>query len=101
MIRWYMEDTRFKPGTVADQGDIRLTLRQPQKRVKDSGNYKYVTITDVWRLYVAVRFYKENGANKDGLGKDVKVAEFKNCSSLQDAQRKVEKWLLNFVGGLF
>ena len=87
MIYWYLSDPRFEPGTVADQGRIRIILSQGEGRDAKLG---------IWKLKVAIRTYKEDGF-EDGLKRPVKVAEFKGCYSLKEAQHKAEEWLENFI----
>lgn len=96
MINWYMEDKRFKPGTVADQGDIRIILKQPMKYVQGQGD---TIVPDRWRLKISIRTYKENGV-KDSLKRPVTVAEFKKCESLKEAQKRAEEWLRVFRGSM-
>lgn len=97
MIPWYMEDTRFKPGTVADiGGSIRLVLNQAEKYQNGKG---WVRINE-YRLYLSVRTRKEDGAG-DTLKRGVKVAVFKNCKSLQEAQDRANIWFTGWRGGLF
>lgn len=96
MIPWYMQDSRFKPGTVADIGDsIRLRLWQTEKRTPQGW-----TKSNEYRLYLEVRTHKEDGADDD-LKRGVKVAVFKKCKSLQDAQDRAEIWFTGWRDGLF
>lgn len=90
MIYWYMQDNRFSPGTVADHDCIRLTLNQVKKDRE---------VTNNWRLYLSIRTYKADGV-KDDLKRAVKVAEFKKCSNLEDAQIQAEKWFNQFKIGI-
>ena len=86
-IPWYMNDRRFKPGTVADIGcAIRLTL------------YK-VDNKDEYRLYLQVRTLKKFNS-KDDLKRKIRVATFKKCVNLQDAQKKSNEWLNEWIGDI-
>lgn len=97
MIPWYMEDKRFKPGTVADIGSsIRLVLNQTEKYQNGKG----WTGIDEYRLYLSLRTHKEDGAG-DTLKRGVKVAVFKKCKSLKDAQDRANIWFSGWRGGLF
>lgn len=96
MIPWYMEDNRFKPGTVADIGySIRLTLEQMSKHTPEGRK----PISE-FRLYLRVRTLKADGA-KDGLRMEARVATFKKCQTLQDAQERAEIWFSRWRCGLF
>lgn len=82
-IYWYEKDARFEPGTISDIGNsIRLTLSM-------HGPHTYY-------LYLQVRINKEDGF-PDALRCAVKVARFKDCGGLKDAQERAEKWLEKFV----
>ena len=75
-----MNDNRFKPGTVADVGHaIRLSL----KKVDNKNEY---------RLLLQIRTLKKYN-NEDGLKREIRVATFKKCTSLQEAQKKSNEWL--------
>lgn len=88
-IPWYMNDPRFAPGTVADVGlSLRLSLSQPKS--KDGSE---------WRLYMAIRTWKKDGV-ADTLKTKCLVAVFKKCQSLEEAQRRSEKWFSNWRRGL-
>ncbi|KZL88508.1 hypothetical protein [Clostridium magnum] len=93
MIYWYQKDERFEPGTVADQGDIRLKLSQPERYVQGEGRK---VVCNTWKLYLSIRTYKENGVRED-LKRAVVVAVFKECNSLEEAQNRAEKWLKAFI----
>lgn len=96
MIPWYTQDRRFEPGTVADiGGSIRLTLRQVEKHTPQGW-----TASNEYRLYLSVRTHKEDGATDD-LKFGVKVAVFKKCKSLQDAQDRADVWFVGWRGGLY
>lgn len=84
-IPWYMTDPRFKPGTVADVGNIRLTLDKT-KRTKNNK----------WRLYVEVRILKKHGI-KDDLKRGIAVAEFDGNITLSEAQEKATEYLTDFL----
>lgn len=89
-IPWYMKDTRFDPGTVADVGNsLRLKLSNPEFKPNE------------WRLYMAVRTWKDNGVNRDNLLRGLKVAVFKNCQTLQEAQTRAEIWFSSWRSDLF
>lgn len=87
-IPWYVTDARFKPGTVADVGDIRLELRKTDRAKNNK-----------WRLYLYVRVNKEHGI-KDDLKRGVAVAEFDGKLSLEQAQAKADEYMKDFVLGL-
>ena len=87
-IPWYMTDPRFKAGTVADIGLIRLTLEKTD-RMKNNK----------WRLYLGVRTRKEHGI-KDDLKRDVAVAEFNGKLTLNEAQEKATEYLADFLVGI-
>lgn len=96
MIPWYTQDSRFEPGTVADIGDsIRLILRQIEKHTPQG----WITSNE-YRLYLSIRTHKEDGATDD-LKRGVKVAVFKKCKSLQDAQDRADVWFAGWRGGLY
>lgn len=97
MIQWYMEDKRFEPGTVADiGGSIRLEIMQTEKYQSGQG----WAGTSEYRLYLSVRTHKEDGAG-DTLKRGVKVAVFKKCKSLQDAQDRANIWFSRWRVGLY
>ena len=84
-IPWYYEDKRFKPGTVSDVGhSFRLELSQ-----HDDGKE--------YRLYLLIRTSKDDGV-KDDLKRGVRVATFKNCITLNDAQDRANKWFNKWIG---
>lgn len=88
-IPWYISDSRFDPGTVADVGySLRLSLYKPECK------------TFEWRLYMAVRTQKCNGL-EDKLLSPVKVAVFKKCHSLKEAQSRAEEWFLKWRMDLY
>lgn len=88
-IPWYMSDVRFEPGTVADVGhSLRLTL----SKLKSNPNE--------WRLYMAIRTLEKDGIT-DRLTRSVKVAVFKQCLSLKDAQTRAESWFSNWRRDLY
>lgn len=87
-IPWYMTDIRFPSGTVADVGNIRLTLKKTD-RIKNNK----------WRLYMEVRIRKEHGI-KDDLKREVAVAEFDGNISLSEAQEKTNEYLADFIGSI-
>lgn len=87
-IPWYMKDPRFTAGTVADVGNIRLTLKKTD-RMKNNK----------WRLYMEVRIRKEHGI-KDDLKREVAVAEFDGNISLSEAQEKANEYLADFIGSI-
>ncbi|MFD1736142.1 hypothetical protein ACFSCX_06145 [Bacillus salitolerans] len=88
-IPWYMSDSRFKPGTVADVGySLRLILSNPESNPNE------------WRLHMAIRTRKIDGV-KDNLPRPVKVAVFKKCQSLKEAQYRAESWFSNWRTDLF
>lgn len=87
-IPWYMTDARFKAGTVADIGNIRLTLDKTD-RMKNNK----------WRLYMEIRTRKEHGI-KDALKRGVAVAEFDGKLTLNEAQKKATEYLTDFLVGI-
>ena len=87
-IPWYMTDTRFEAGTVADIGNIRLRLEKTD-RMKNNK----------WRLYMFVRIRKEHGI-KDDLKRAVAVAEFSGKITLSEAQEKATEYLTDFLAGI-
>lgn len=88
-IPWYMKDERFVPGTTADVGhSLRLSLRNPKSPKGE------------WRLYMAIRKREVDGC-ESGLGTSVKVAVFKKCPSLKEAQSKAEIWFASWRSDLF
>lgn len=79
-IPWLYKDERFTPGTVADVGhSFRLELSE-------------ISGKDEYRLYLFIRTLKCNGV-KEELKRGVRVATFKKCSSLSDAQTRAERWI--------
>lgn len=44
-------------------------------------------LNNSWKLYLT------HNKSKDGLKKLIKVAEFKNCIDLKDAQNKANEWI--------
>ncbi|GIO63555.1 hypothetical protein [Paenibacillus cineris] len=88
-IPWYMTDKRFEPGTVADVGySVRLKLFKPNSKPNE------------WRLYMAIRTREIYGVN-DNLLRPLKVAVFKKCHSLEDAQARAEAWFTDWRRDLF
>ncbi|MBH0159098.1 hypothetical protein IHV10_22265 [Fictibacillus sp. 5RED26] len=88
-IPWYMSDSRFEPGTVADVGySIRLILSNPEPKPNE------------WRLHLAIRTRKTDGV-KDYLIRPARVATFKKCQSLKEAQERAEQWFSNWRNDLF
>ncbi len=88
IIPWYQKDVRFKPGTVADIGNIRLYLRKTNREKNNK-----------WRLYISIRTCKEDGV-EDSLKREVAVAEFRGNLDLKEAQEKANKYLENFLFGI-
>ena len=84
-IPWYMTDTRFKAGTVADVGDIRITIKKTDRKRNNK-----------WRLYMGVRTRKINGV-ADDLKRDVCVAEFKGSLLLEQVQKCADNYLEYFL----
>lgn len=90
IIPWYVYDERFQPGTVADVGhSLRLRLLKPKTK---SGNE--------WRLYMEIRTSAADGAG-DRLTRGTKVAVFKKCKSLQEAQFRADDWFRNWRSDLW
>lgn len=88
-IPWYMKDKRFAPGTVADVGNsLRLKLYNPESKPNE------------WRLYMAIRTQKDNGV-EDNLLRGLKVAVFKKCQTLQEAQALADSWFSAWRSDLF
>lgn len=86
-IPWYTNDGRFKPGTVADVGyAIRLRLN----KVDDKDEY---------RLLLQIRTLKKYN-NKDDLKREIRVATFKKCISLQEAQKRANEWLEEWINDI-
>lgn len=83
-IPWYTNDRRFKPGTVADVGyAIRLRLNKVDGK-------------DEYRLLLQIRTLKKYN-NKDDLKREIRVATFKKCISLQEAQKRANEWLEEWI----
>lgn len=87
-IPWYMRDARFEPGTVADVGDVRLTIGRTERKKNNK-----------WRLYMGIRTRKKNGVDDD-LKRDVCVAEFRGDLTLGEVQEKVSDYFLDFISGI-
>ena len=83
-----MKDVRFTPGTVADIGNIRLTLKKTD-RIKNNK----------WRLLMEVRTRKEHGVTDD-LKRGVAVAEFNGKLTLSEAQAKANEYFVEFLAGI-
>ena len=77
------------PGTVADIGDIRFYLRRTNREKNNK-----------WRLYISIRTHKEDGV-ADSLKRELAVAEFGGNLDLKEAQEKSNKYLENFLFGIF
>lgn len=84
-IPWYVNDPRFKAGTVADVGNIRLELKKTERAQNNK-----------WRLYLHVRIRKEHGI-KDDLKREVAVAEFDGNLTLEQVQEKADEYLNDFI----
>ena len=87
-IPWYMRDSRFDPGTVADVGDVRLTIGRTERKKNNK-----------WRLYMEIRVHKKNGI-ADDLRRGVCVAEFQGDLTLGEVQEKVSDYFLDFASGI-
>lgn len=87
-IFWYMHDPRFEAGTVADIGDIRITIKYTDRKRNNK-----------WRLYMGVRTRKINGV-ADDLKRDVCVAEFSGSLSLEQVQKRTNDYLEYFLKGI-
>lgn len=84
-IPWYMLDRRFEPGTVADVGDVRLTLGRTDRKKNNR-----------WRLYLEIRIRKEYGVGDD-LKRAVCVAEFDGALSLAQAQQQASDYFVDSI----
>ena len=92
-IPWYYNDSRFRPGTVADIGNsIRLTLRQ---KCVNGGSGARIPSNE-YRLYFQMRTHKSNGV-RDDLKYENCVAVFKKCFSLEEAQELAQEWLTSWI----
>ncbi len=87
-IPWYMDDPRFEPGTVADVGNVRITIRKTKRKTNNK-----------WRIYMAVRTLKQHGV-PNGLKRDVTVAQFSSEFTLGQAQLIAEAYLADFLGSI-
>lgn len=85
VIPWYLKDPRFAPGTVADVGDVRLTLGRTHRERNNK-----------WRLYLEVRTRKKHGV-ADDLKRGVCVAQFDGNLSLDQVQEKAAEYFVGFV----
>lgn len=82
-----MSDRRFEPGTVADIGyAIRLKLRKINKK-------------DEYSLLLQIRTLKKYN-NEDTLKQENRVASFKKCMTLQEAQKRTEEWFNEWLNDI-
>lgn len=88
-IPWYKNDHRFEPGTVADVGySLRLSLSKSKSKSNE------------WRLLMAIRTREKDGI-ANALRPSVRVALFKECKSLNEAQSRSEIWFDKWRQDLF
>lgn len=87
-IPWYMKDARFKAGTVADVGDVRIAIRKTDRETNNK-----------WRVYLSNRTYKENGV-KDSLKREICVAQYSGLLTLEEVQEKAGEYLEDFAFGI-
>ena len=83
-----MNDPRFEEGTVADFGNVRLTLGKTDREKNNK-----------WRLYMEIRIKKEDGI-KDDLKRGVAVAEYNAELTLEEVHEKVANYFIKFVAGI-
>lgn len=87
-IKWNTENRLFKAGTVAQIGrSLRLQLHEVTKKKQDKR-----VATGEFRIYMYIRTWKSDGAIEDALRGAIRVATFKKCASLHEAQEKAEAW---------
>ncbi len=87
-IPWYMKDARFKAGTVADVGDVRIKITKTD-RVK----------SNKWRVCLSNRTHKEDGVG-NSLKREVCVAQYSDSLTLEEVQEKATEYLRDFVFGI-